>query len=239
MNAGNALSIHKSWVQHGLLTCQAEHYLPGVSEPFQASLIHPWQLWVCKLFLFTASALLWHQVWYQCHPSHPLLMDRSWSAPHTSLTLDTLRLLSQRPFPFLSISHKCSHFLSHFSHPLLVRHLCGSAGLSPQPLRAALCPGLLLSCFIYFFLIFIYLAAPVLSCSMWDLQSSRQHVTWSSLTRDGTRAPCNGSSESQPLGHQGSPLNKLLENKYLDNHQPVQQIGHNADSPPRKNNCWY
>ena len=94
MNAGNTLSVHKSWVQHGLLTCQAEHYLPGVSEPFQASLIHPWQLWVCKLFLFTASALLWHQMWYQCHPSHPLLMDRSWSAPHTSLTLDTVRLLS-------------------------------------------------------------------------------------------------------------------------------------------------
>ena len=54
-----------------------------------------------------------------------------------------------------------------------------------------------------------------LSCSMWDLPSSLQHVgsfffvlscgMWSgSQARDGTPARCIGSSESQPLDHQGS-----------------------------------
>ena len=44
-----------------------------------------------------------------------------------------------------------------------------------------------------FFLIFIFLAALQ---GLWDL---------SSPTRDGTQAPCSGSSESQPLDRQGSP----------------------------------
>ena len=37
------------------------------------------------------------------------------------------------------------------------------------------------------------------------------YVGSSSLTTDQTRAPCIGSSESQPLRHQGSPLFHLLE----------------------------
>ena len=62
---------------------------------------------------------------------------------------------------------------------------------------------------------FIYLAVLGLICSTWDLQlwhlqlwhvnSQLQHVGSSSLTRDGTWAPGIGSSESQPLGHQGRP----------------------------------
>ena len=43
---------------------------------------------------------------------------------------------------------------------------------------------------------FIYLAAPGLSCSMWDL------APW---TRIEPRPPCIDSLESEPLGHQGSP----------------------------------
>ena len=46
--------------------------------------------------------------------------------------------------------------------------------------------------------LFIYLAAPH---SMQDP---------SSLTRDQTRFPCSGSVESQPLEHQGIPINSLF-----------------------------
>ena len=42
------------------------------------------------------------------------------------------------------------------------------------------------------------------SCSVWDS---------SSLTRDGTRAPSLGSSDSQLLGHQGIPLSFDLKGK--------------------------
>ena len=52
--------------------------------------------------------------------------------------------------------------------------------------------------FSFFFLNFIYL----FGCS----GSQLQHVGSSSLTRDRTWAPCTGSSESQPLDHQGSPI---------------------------------
>ena len=52
------------------------------------------------------------------------------------------------------------------------------------------------STFFFFFLIF--LATPG---GMRDL---------SSLTRDGTHAPCSGSVESQPLDSQGSPLKDYL-----------------------------
>ena len=37
------------------------------------------------------------------------------------------------------------------------------------------------------------------------IESWWQHVGSSFLIRDGTWMPCNGSVESQPLGHQGSP----------------------------------
>lgn len=50
----------------------------------------------------------------------------------------------------------------------------------------------------------IYLAVPGLSCGIQDLEL--QHSGSSSLTRNGTRTPCTGSMESQPLGHQGSPI---------------------------------
>ena len=43
---------------------------------------------------------------------------------------------------------------------------------------------------------FFYLAAPGLSCGMWALGSSLQHVGSSSLTRDRTWAACIGSMES-------------------------------------------
>ena len=57
------------------------------------------------------------------------------------------------------------------------------------------------------------LAAPGLSCSMWDLLcgmfscgtwdlSCGMHVGSSSPTRDRTRAPCIGSVASYPLDHQ-------------------------------------
>ena len=36
------------------------------------------------------------------------------------------------------------------------------------------------------------------------------HVGSRSLTRDSTQSPCAGSEESQPLGHQGSPLGYAL-----------------------------
>ena len=43
---GNELIIYKFCVQEGLLTFQTEHYLLGVTKPFHASLINPWQLWL-------------------------------------------------------------------------------------------------------------------------------------------------------------------------------------------------
>ena len=66
----------------------------------------------------------------------------------------------------------------------------------------------------FFFLTGTYLlAAPGLSCGMWDLHSSLPHggslvalVESCSLTRDLTWVPCIQSSESQPLDHQGSPM---------------------------------
>ena len=61
------------------------------------------------------------------------------------------------------------------------------------------------------FLIFISLTTPGprwgtqdLRCQVRDPQL--RHVGSSSLTRDRTQAPCIGSSESQPLDHQGSPI---------------------------------
>ena len=49
-----------------------------------------------------------------------------------------------------------------------------------------------------FFLIFIYLAAPGLSCSMWDLRCHVRTLSCSmwDLVRDRTQAPCIGSMES-------------------------------------------
>ena len=82
---------------------------------------------------------------------------------------------------------------------------------------------------IIFFLIFIYLifilAAPGLSCGMWDLLvaagsllscsmstlSCGMHVGSSSLTRDRTWAPCTGSMESYPLDYQGSPWTSFFK----------------------------
>ena len=62
--------------------------------------------------------------------------------------------------------------------------------------------------------IFIYLTALVLvvpcgffSCSMQTLAACKllQHVGSSFLNTDGTQAPCIGSTDSEPLGHQGIP----------------------------------
>ena len=68
--------------------------------------------------------------------------------------------------------------------------------------------------------IFIYLTAPGLSWGTWDLWSSLQYagsflVGSSFLTRDGTWAPCIGSSESYPLDHQGLPSKPLINASML------------------------
>ena len=48
--------------------------------------------------------------------------------------------------------------------------------------------------------------------SLWD-------VGFSSLTRDRTQAPCTGSTESQPLDHQGSPHSPIFSSVFvLPNH---------------------
>ena len=57
-----------------------------------------------------------------------------------------------------------------------------------------LCRALVAARGIFFYLV---VACRLLSCGM--------HVGSSSLTRDGTWAPCLGSAESYPLDHQGSP----------------------------------
>ena len=54
---------------------------------------------------------------------------------------------------------------------------------------------------LFYFLIFIYLGVPNLSCS----------VGSSSQTRYWTQGPCIGSMESQPLDHQGSPWKLILK----------------------------
>ena len=74
--------------------------------------------------------------------------------------------------------------------------------------------------------LFIYLAAVGLNCSLQDLhcpmqdaffggrgqhENSQLHcVIFSSLVRDETQTPCIGSSESQPLDHQGSPQRQVI-----------------------------
>ena len=52
--------------------------------------------------------------------------------------------------------------------------------------------------FYIFSLILFCLTVPGLSCGPWDLGS---------LTRDGTPVSCIGSTESEPLDQQGSPMN--------------------------------
>ena len=62
---------------------------------------------------------------------------------------------------------------------------------------------LFLNIYLFIWLRWVLVAAHgLLSCGM--------HVGSSSLTRNGTRAPCTGSAESQPLRHQGSPKIFLL-----------------------------
>ena len=52
-----------------------------------------------------------------------------------------------------------------------------------------------------------------LSCGMWTL-SCGMHAASSSPTRDWTRAPCIGSTESYPLDHQGSPGFVFIKKSY-------------------------
>ena len=56
--------------------------------------------------------------------------------------------------------------------------------------------------------LFFYLAVLVFSCGTHD--SQLWHVGSSSPTRDQTLVPCIGSTESQPLDHQGSPRTNPL-----------------------------
>ena len=66
-------------------------------------------------------------------------------------------------------------------------------------------------------LIYLFLAALDLSCSMQDLflvaacglLSCSMNAGSSYPTRDQTRAPCIGSTESYPLDHQGSPQDNV------------------------------
>ena len=46
------------------------------------------------------------------------------------------------------------------------------------------------------------------------------HVGSSSLTRDGTPAPCIASTESQPLDHWGSPQHQLMLTSSFDHRAP-------------------
>ena len=88
--------------------------------------------------------------------------------------------------------------------------------------RDGIAMGTLYHCFFKVFILF-YPSAPGLSCSTWDLRSSLQHAGSlavacgipSSLTRNGTQAPCIRSVQSQPLDHQGRPGQDLpLENAH-------------------------
>ena len=56
--------------------------------------------------------------------------------------------------------------------------------------------------FFFFFLIFIYLSALGLCCSMWTLSCDIWDLV--PMSRDQTRAPFIRSTEPQPLDHQGS-----------------------------------
>ena len=64
--------------------------------------------------------------------------------------------------------------------------------------------------------VLIYLTVPGLSCRKQDFQL--QHVGCSSLTRDGTWAPCIGSLEFQTLDHQGSPRVKFSDENIYHYH---------------------
>ena len=63
------------------------------------------------------------------------------------------------------------------------------------------------------FLVFIYLAAPGLSCSMQDFQL--MHVGSSSLNKDQARALCIETSKSQPPDYQGRPLTFFTVSKFF------------------------
>ena len=81
---------------------------------------------------------------------------------------------------------------------------------APGPERATKQPNLFFFLLFFSFLFFFWLhqvlvaVRGLLSCGMRAL-SCGMHMGSSSLTRDQTRAPCLGSSESYPLRHQGSP----------------------------------
>ena len=68
----------------------------------------------------------------------------------------------------------------------------------------------------FFLILFIWLcwvlvaAHRIFSCSMWTLSCS---IWSSSLTRDQTQPPCIGTTESQPLDQEGSPLNLTAEGR--------------------------
>ena len=69
---------------------------------------------------------------------------------------------------------------------------------------------------VFFFILFIWLcwvlvaAHSIFSCSMRTLSCS---IWSSSLTRDQTQTPCIGTTESQPLDQEGSPLNQISEGR--------------------------
>lgn len=91
-------------------------------------------------------SLFWHQIWYQCHPNHHLLMDNILaSSPHHPFSGCSYTLIIEALTPSCPSATNAAHispFPSHFPCPLLARPLCSLAGLSPCPLWVALCCGL-------------------------------------------------------------------------------------------------
>lgn len=69
------------------------------------------------------------------------------------------------------------------------------AGKGEEP-RVLEIPQVLSQLLYYFLKKYLFIYLDLKSLSMRDPQSSLQHVGSSSLTRDGTQAPCIGSTES-------------------------------------------
>ena len=77
--------------------------------------------------------------------------------------------------------------------------------------------------FLFFFLIFIYLAASGFSCGTWDLQSSLRRMWFSSLTRDWTLPPALGAWSLSPwTSREDHCLLVLMDNAKLPSASPKQ-----------------
>ena len=144
--------------------------------------------------------------------------------PPFLLTYDpAVPILCIDPKPILANEHKEVRIKTVLCQVTLVTNQQENSSLPPQPI---LCFSFL-NIYIYLFVwlcrdlvaaqgIFVA-TCRIFSCGMWDLQlqhvgSQLWHVGSSSLTRDETWAPCIGSVESQPLDHQRSSPQPVLNN---------------------------